>query len=118
MVEKEAFKRRLENVSITEKTIHEFETVYEKVVWLFKKYPQLRDSDKELLVYYHTYIDQVNWEKIGALDEVEINRMTTPETIRRVRQKIQNEYKLFLSSAEIEELRSIRQEAVKQWAVK
>lgn len=97
-----------------QKKIEELERVEERVCWLFKRYPNLRNSDKLLIFYYWVLVDGYD----GSLEESVITALTSSETIRRVRQHIQNDLSLFLPfDSEVIESRKIGEEAVRDWAV-
>lgn len=49
----------------------------------------------------------------------DLSKMITPETITRVRRKIQNDENRFLPTSEtIRQRRKLREEDIKQWAIK
>ena len=96
------------------KKIEELENTEEKVAWLLKLYPTLRNSDKLLLFYYWKIVDKYE----GELTEETIMALTPAESIRRVRQKIQNDLGLFLPiDSEMLEKRKICEEAVREWVI-
>lgn len=97
-----------------QKKIEELETVEEKVCWLFKRHPNLRNSDKLLIFYYWVIVDGYE----GQLDEDVILKLTSSESIRRVRQHIQNDLGFFLPyDTEVIEGRKISEEAVRDWVI-
>jgi len=94
------------------KKLEELESTEEKVIWLLNKYENLRNNDKLLIFAFWLHENKVSFD----LDESIIKSLASPETIRRVRQKIQNEYNLYLpTDQEILESRDICEEAVKDW---
>jgi hypothetical protein len=67
----------------------------DKVKALLVKSPHLRDDDNKLIATYYYHESQSNLLKITALDflhEFADGKFTNPETIRRCRQKLQEEY--------------------------
>ena len=67
----------------------------DKVKALLIKSPHLRDDDNKLIATYYYHESQSNLLKITALDflhEFADGKFTNPETIRRCRQKLQEEY--------------------------
>ena len=94
------------------KKIEELETAEEQVLHLLKHDPELRNDDTLLLFAYWRQIDGYK----GELDQETLKGLTNFETIRRVRQKIQNEYYKFLPTKEdIIESRKICQKAIEAW---
>ena len=66
----------------------------EKVVWLLKNHPHLRDSDSKLLAtFWHNEMNKMASGMTGldVLRNIAEGKLTKPESIRRVRQKIQEE---------------------------
>jgi len=67
----------------------------DKVKALLVKSPHLRDDDNKLIATYYYHESQSNLLKITALDflhEFADGKFTNPETIRRCRQRLQEEY--------------------------
>lgn len=99
---------------IYKRAIEQLEDAESKVVWILNKYPHTRDCDTCLI---HKFW-KINDKYVGGDDEVILHSLTTPETIRRVRQKIQNEYGLYIPLDEtVIESRKIKKEAVRFWAI-
>lgn len=66
----------------------------EKVMWLLKNHPSLRDSDSKLLAtFWHNEMNRMSTSINGfdVLSKIAKGELTKPESIRRVRQKIQEE---------------------------
>ena len=96
------------------RTVKELETVEEKVCWLLEKFEKLRNKDRLLIFYYWNMVDGYT----GELKESVIMNLTSSETVRRVRAKIQNKYNLFLpTDDDVVLARNIKQDAVRDWAV-
>jgi len=80
-------------------------TIKSKVENLLEKLPETRNSDKLLQHYYWTTYDNVtdlnNW----------LSRATDPESIRRCRQKIQEERPDLKANLEVQEARYQKQES-------
>jgi len=94
--------------------IEELEIVEEKICWLFYKFPYLRNNDNLLIFKYWQMNDNYN----GELDDKIIADLTSPESIRRCRQKIQNVLGLFLpTDPKVINARKICEEAVRDWAI-
>jgi hypothetical protein len=99
--------------AIYKRKIEEFETAEEKVAWLLHNNSHLRNCDKCLIKAYELQVDRYN----GSLDSEEIHRLTSSETIRRVRQKL-NELGLFLpTDGNVVERRKVCEKAVKDWSL-
>lgn len=70
-------------------------TIRENVEKLMVKYPNLRNSDKELMVKYWEEIDQLDFTSvIRFLNGFKSETTASPESIRRARALIQAEGKL------------------------
>jgi len=66
----------------------------EKVLYLLRNYPSLRDSDTKLLAtYWHNELNRnsKNISGFEVLEKMANGELTKSESIRRVRQKIQEE---------------------------
>ena len=79
------------------------ETIKQKVTHLLEKFPETRNSDKLLQHWFWTTYDNVtdlnNW----------LSRATDPESIRRCRQKIQEEREDLRSVPEVQEAKDLKQ---------
>ena len=67
----------------------------DKVKALLIKSPELRDDDNRLIASYYYHESEYNLLKITALDflsDFAEGKYTNPETIRRCRQKLQEQY--------------------------
>jgi len=115
MEKQDNYKLYLEEGNLYNKKLASLKVAEEKVAWLLQRYPKLRNNDKLLVFYYWKYVNVVNF---NLLNDNMIDSLTSSETIRRVRQKIQNEYRMFLPTDEIViKRRRICQEAVHDWAI-
>jgi len=98
---------------IYQQKINNLITCEERVVWLLSKYPHLRDCDKCLVIYYWKHVDNLD-----IVNRDNIHALTSSETIRRVRQHIQNELGLFLpTETKVILARSIGESAVREWNI-
>lgn len=93
----------------------DFNTIQERVAWILNHYPEARDSDITLQIRY--------WRKFESdiyngsyVDPDDLYRLTRLTTLQRARAKIQNTYKLFQASAEIQRRRGLLQESETQEA--
>jgi len=99
---------------IYKKKLLELENTEQKVIWLLKYYPHLRDCDLCLIKYFHCQVDQ--WQ--GGLLKEDIHSLTPEETITRCRRYIQNTLGLYLpTQEEVIEARKINEVAVRNWAI-
>lgn len=97
------------------KKIEELEDTEEKLCWLLKEKPHLRDCDKCLVMQYWVVID--GWS--GEFDTKEIHKLTPSETITRMRRHVQNDLGLWLPLEENTQVsRDISRDAVQEWAIK
>jgi hypothetical protein len=75
--------------------IDELKTVKDKVKALLEMFPPLKDDDNKLLAYFWFYqVGEENIKVFSAKDllkKISDGELTNSETIRRVRQKIQEE---------------------------
>lgn len=100
--------------SFYNQSIKELKKAEDRVAWLLNKFRHLRNSDKLLVFYYWHFVDGYE----GGLSDAKILSLSNAETIRRVRAKIQNKYKLFLpTDPEVKSKRKIKEEAYRDWAV-
>lgn len=91
-------------------------TLQQRVAWLLNRYPDARDSDRAL---YRRYWSTFESEHLQG-DHVRLDRLTDlahPANLTRARQKIQNEYRLFLASPEVRERRGTLSEEEKEKAL-
>lgn len=84
--------------------------VYDKVKYFLEAFPQTRDSDK-LLIYLYWNNQQLRvFGKQGDLTkEFLLGSATSSETIRRCRQKIQEENPELRSSRQIQKIKDRKQ---------
>ena len=64
----------------------------EKVQYLLKTFPKLRDNDSKLIANFWYFQTKDNFENMSARDFLQMfaeNELVNPETIRRLRQKLQ-----------------------------
>lgn len=99
------------------KALTDLMEVEERVAYILKNYPEARNSDTFLVLKY--------WQQIEGRHSIILNDgeipyycgiLTSPETIRRTRQKLQ-EMGLFPAELETKEVRTIREDAFKTWAL-
>lgn len=76
-------------------TIHELKTVKDRVKYILKHYPETRNDDMYLWLIYVRLFDKELSKYIKFIPYEVLKRATKFETIRRVRQKIQNEEGLY-----------------------
>ena len=91
-------------------------TIRDRVAWLLNRYPDTRDSDISLQIKYWEAFEEnlFNGHSIAVSDYDKLTRLTT---IARTRAKLQNEYKLFLASTEVRQMRGTLSEEEKEKAV-
>ena len=90
------------------------DTIQQRVAWVLNHYPEGRDSDISLqLRYWEHFEPDYNGEWIKAED---LYRFARLPSLRRARAKIQNEYRLFLASPEVQKHRGKLDEAEKERA--
>lgn len=98
-----------------EKKIHDLETTEERVLHLLKHNLHLRDCDKCLIFHYWFKVDGIN----DFLGKENLHSLTSSESIRRCRQKIQNDYGLYLpEDEEVRLARQISEDAYRDWSQK
>lgn len=83
----------------------EHKTMHSRVGLILALYPHTRDSDVELCNYYWKIFhpDIVDTEDRISLSD--LHRVERPTSIVRTRQKIQNEFRLFVASEEVQRMR-------------
>jgi hypothetical protein len=92
----------------------ELKLVKGRVDWILQNYPSSRNSDFILtLIYYR----QFHSLPFPYLEYEAIKELPTMESIRRVRQKIQNEEHRWLPTDETVIRRRSKQSAMRRWAV-
>lgn len=97
------------------KIINTLETLEEKICWLLKRYPKLRNSDRLLVFYYWIIADKFK----GELVDETILKLTPAESITRIRRLIQNELNLFLpTEPTVREARDIAEKTWTEWIIK
>lgn len=82
-------------------------TTYELVLDLLTKYPALRDSDKKLIWSVWIKEGKVVGGKISMEDFL---KTTSTESIRRSRQKVQEEHPELCSSPLVQEMKDAKEE--------
>jgi hypothetical protein len=83
---------------------HTVDTIRDKVAWVLNHFPETRDSDITLQIkYWETFDSQIY--KGGAIYPKDLYELTRLTTISRARATIQNDYRLFLASPAIREMR-------------
>lgn len=71
--------------------VEQFKTIKSKVKHLLEKYPNLRNSDPKLIATIWHYESRGVENKMAFLRFFAEGRYSSPESIRRMRQKIQEE---------------------------
>ncbi|KKM65630.1 hypothetical protein LCGC14_1489370 [marine sediment metagenome] len=100
--------------SFYHRVLLQLEDVEEKVCWLLAKYEKTRNSDMFLLMKFWNEAEQWN----GMFIEPYIYRITSAETITRIRRYLQNTLHLWMpTDEEVIEARSIKELAIKDWAI-
>ena len=79
--------------------------------YLLAHYPDARSSDKLLMLLYWEIVDKIPIPK--EFRTAFLRKATPPETIRRMRQKIQEQGD-YLPSPEVQEARRRKQQAMRQ----
>lgn len=75
--------------------IEKFKKTKDKVKALLEKHPHLRDNDNRLIATVYYQESSANLLKVTALDflhDFADGKYTSPESIRRCRQKLQEDY--------------------------
>ena len=87
------------------------DTVKERVRLLLEKYPICRNDDRFLIMYY--------WKKFNGypifISPTHIALLDSPETIRRVRQKIQSVGDLPPTNPKVKVRRELRRQAFRKY---
>lgn len=91
-------------------------TLRDKVAWVLNQYPDARDSDVALMLYFwETFESNIyNGHSINPNDLYRLTRLTS---IARERARVQNVYKLFQASSEIRQHRGTLSSEEKEKAV-
>ena len=88
-------------------------TIKDQVEDILRTYPQARNDDRLLVLLY--------WKHQGVNLDIPydiIDSLVSPESIRRVRQKLQNEDGIFPpTNFEIIRKRGLREQQVRNWAL-
>lgn len=97
-------------------TSFSLDTKFEKVGWILNHYPAARNSDITCLIkYWETFEPEaIEGEYISLKNLYKYTRLTT---VSRARAKIQNDYKLFLASLEVQKQRGVLEEESESWAI-
>lgn len=94
--------------------IRNLEDAEERVAWLLKKHPILRNNDNYLLFYYWHFVDGYS----GSFRKENIERLTTAETVIRVRRHLQNTLGIFLpTEPTVREARNITEQSFHDWSI-
>lgn len=101
--------------------INDIKKVHGKVEMILEKYPQTRDSDKLLwlgyLVLFHDLKTLLGDDSYAKFRDLLLSENTpSMESIRRTRQKIQEEGK-YLGTERIKKLRDKENELVRDWSL-
>ena len=92
--------------------MRELKKIRENVTDLLEHYPEARNSDTYLLILYWRLCDRLGG--IGFVPWEEVDRATSFESIRRVRQKIQADGAFLPTRIEVLERRKKREEDMRQ----
>ena len=95
--------------------IRELKTIEEKVKYLLVKVPATRDSDKKLISEYVS-VFAPNLRLMTFTDAITKDRMPSPETLRRTRQKVQAAHPSLQSSKRIGMFREENEEVFREYA--
>ncbi len=95
---------------IVDEVLQELRTVKDRVLYLLEKYPATRDNDFYLQYLYLKYFHQL---PLPYLD-YEMFKGVSLESVRRVRQKIQNEEHRYPSSSITRFTRKARSQAFRK----
>ena len=102
-------------VSVDEETIRSFKKTKDVVRYILEKKPCARDDDKKLIIYCFRYYGVLNQSYNFNINKF-LEVMPSVETIRRVRQEIQNKEGVLLpTTVEICNHRRIRQEVIRRY---
>lgn len=94
--------------------IKSLEDTEERVAWLLKKHPILRNNDNYLLFYYWHFVD----DYLPSFHKETISYLTSAETIVRVRRNLQNTLGVFLpTEPTVREARNITEKAYHDWSI-
>jgi len=88
-----------------------FKTVKSAVRFLLARYPELRNDDRPLILYFWYYLDRFP----VFLPADRTGRLTSPETIRRARQKIQMTGKFLPTDLKVIQKRRITRHTIRNY---
>lgn len=92
------------------------DTIRDKTAWILNHYPSARDSDITLQIrYWETFESDIY--NGHSIDPKDLYKLTPLTSLTRARAKIQNEYKLFVATLEVQEKRGKLSEEEKQKAI-
>ncbi len=101
---------------LTKVTESNLNTLLEKVGWILNHYPQTRDSDICCQIkFWETFEPEHLRGNSVSFDD--LHKTTRLTSITRARAKIQNEYRLFLASNEVQKHRGKLQEEEREWSL-
>ena len=93
------------------RVIEQLDSAMMRVAFILNNYPKTRNNDALLIQKYRELVDGA-----PVMPEELVLRLTCSESIRRVRQVIQNEFCLYLpTDPTVLEKRSIKKDAVESW---
>lgn len=93
-----------------------FDTLHHRVAWILNHYPETRDSDVTLYIAYWKEFESDLIDR-DSVDLKNIYRLTRPASLTRARAKLQNEFRLFLASADIRKRRGTLSDEEKERAL-
>ena len=86
-----------------------------KVWYLLDKYPETRNSDRTLILYYYSEFEGIFNTPFNRV--MENTELTSFESIRRARQKIQEEHPEYRAVKSVEDVRIAKQEEFIEYAL-
>ncbi len=93
-----------------------FDNLHHRVAWVLNHYPETRDSDVALYIQYWKEFESEHL--VGdSVDLKDIYLLTRPASLTRARAKLQNEFRLFLASAEVRKRRGTLSDEEKEKAL-
>jgi len=113
-------KERKNELSISELlsnvTSGDLKTIVDKVGWLLNHFPSARNSDVTCLIkFWQTFEPDIISN--GFIKITDLYNHAKLTSVVRARAKIQNEYKIFLASPEVQKHRGTLEEDYRDWAV-
>lgn len=95
------------------KILSDMDQLEEKVCWLLAKHEHLRNCDNCLILKIWKDVD--NWN--GLPYEQEVHRLTSSDSITRVRRKLQEMGLWIPTDEDVIKARRIKESAIRDWAI-